>query len=464
MLNASSVTREQFVNWIGNGLRPTPRPIDIFDLRALVQRSEMCLIWPGPLKRNVQENFGPTSRPVIVVADQNIREFFAFTNTYIGNYQPFSAFFRVLPLSYAIDILSEKPNRSNFGASKFVGAIIAETRSQLGDPRRELSEITIQSNLATMSFAAVGGIVSGATIKQYSELLSNWTRSRRALADDPLPIPSEKVRIFWEIVKSAVDFQIGGSSYGIHQELVSIASSILGGGGDPDPRSWHSLAEGLPRTRLALEKMKDSREERVRAMDDISNEIASSRIEAQTAEALLGYAASRVAGGSLRYFPILEKLERRFPLAPMWYGLFCSFSPDSDALVAGECLGRRIVRHLEGVSDIFAKPECDLSFEEFSVMLASSKPPRWRTELQNSISIEILPGVSSVFRTNSRSSRKESDNHEPTISVEILQEARYLSQRLAKLMENTDIPVQGRLFETAEKKPRYNRSPKKNDR
>jgi hypothetical protein len=178
---------------------------------------------------------------------------------------------------------------------------------------------------------------------------------------------------------------------------------------------------------------------------------------------LLGYSASRVAGGSLRYFQILEEAEHRFPLAQIWFGLFCSLRDDTDASVIAECLGRRVARHFDDARDLFAPPTADISFDEFVTLMNAAKPSRWRTEYQTSISIEIFPGVVSAFRSNSRPSHRDADVSEPSITIETLQEIRYLASRMLKTLDSIVLPNQGQLFSDNRKSP-LSKRPKRPDR
>jgi hypothetical protein len=459
MLRASSLTREEFLGWVGNSFMPSPKRLDVYALRDLVKPDSICLIW----NNEDLTDFGPNSKPVVGIDDAYARDFFAFTSTYIGSYQPFSAFFRVVKLSILVDLLFDRPKKFPFPAEKFIGAIIAETRSQLGRPRRDLSEITIQSCLATLSFSAATAIAGGVRAEHFSAIFQNWSKTRKILTEEPLAISSSKISGFWDIVKSAVDGAKHFEAPDQLQSLVSFLGGVIKSGDDGYRQAWHSITKGLPRSRLALNKMRDAREERVRAMDEISDEISSAHIDPMIAEAMLGYAACQVADGSLRYFGILDSLEERFPLCVMWFGLFCSLRSDSDALLIGECLGRRVKRHLDEPLNLFSDPTCDLSFEEFSVVTSAAKPPRWRTEFQNLISVEIFPGLSPVFRLGGRPSYREMGRSEPTISIEAIQEMRFLAERLYKVLDAVDVPNQGRLFQD-ERSSRDSKPPRRTGR
>jgi hypothetical protein len=92
--------------------------------------------------------------------------------------------------------------------------------------------------------------------------------------------------------------------------------------------------------------------------------------------------------------------------------------------------------------------------------MSAAKPQRWRTEYQTSISIEIFPGVVSVFRSNPRTHPREGDTSGPSINIETLQEVRLLASRILKTLDSVVLPNQGQLFPES-KKSIFLKRPKK---
>jgi hypothetical protein len=456
MFSASSLTREQFVSWIGGSYKPAQKRVEVPELTNMVRHGDICLIW----KNDGIEYTGDLTHPLIAIPDHQVRDFFSFVSTYIGTYQPFSAFFRVVKISMLLDLLFERPTIPDRLGEKLVGAIIAETRLQLGTPRKDISDISIQACVASLSFAAVAGLRSGAVNGHFESVLENWTKTRVILTDEPLAVPSATITKFWHILQSAID-PSHRNVQGKHEKVVELVSQIFNSSDESEPLVWHHLTDRLPNSRSAFFRLRDSREERIRAMDVISDELSSTRLDTELAEVLLGYAASKVAGGSLRYFAILEAIEQRFPLATMWFGVFCSMRTDSDALVIAECLGRRVLRHFNQSRNLFAPPTADISFDEFANMMAVAKPPRWRTEHSNSISIEIFPNINSVFRFGPRPQHREVSSSEPTVSVEALHQIRSHTLQLLKILDGINLPVQGRLFPENSRRPPLFKKPKR---
>jgi hypothetical protein len=433
MLLFTPLTREQFLGWIGGNYRPSPKPINTRDLRDVVRFGEICLLWD----RSLSDDLGPKSGPVIVIPNQQDRDFFSFVSTYVANYQPFTAFFRVVRAESVVELLQCEP-RPRIG-EMCVGAIIAETRMQLGYPRRELSDVPVQACLASLSFPSVAALSRGLPSSSQKIIIARWAKARLLLTDEHLPVSIERIAQFWTIVGSSFERAAARESSPKIRELIDIIADAINQHCDYDSPGWRAITDDLPKSRASLPRLKGSREERIRAMDEIALEVSNKRLDPEIAEVLLGHAAAMVAGGSLRYFYLLHEVEQRFPLSTMWFGLFCSVQPESDALVIAECLGRRVVKHLYASENLFSRPGSDISLDEFATSFSTTKTPRLRTEFQTSISIELFPTITSAYRLTTRASSKEPPLHEPTVSVDDWKEMRAHAARLLQLLSAVDV-------------------------
>jgi hypothetical protein len=127
-------------------------------------------------------------------------------------------------------------------------------------------------------------------------------------------------------------------------------------------------------------------------------------------------------------------------------GLFASLHPDSDVMIAGDCLGRRVVRHLFSPFYLFDAPHADLSLDELEVLTDDRrKEPKFRTEHQSSVAVEVYPGVSASYRLL-RSGRGDVDRSDRTADGEQLRELRYLLDRANSVIDRMDPPTQKDLF------------------
>jgi hypothetical protein len=204
---------------------------------------------------------------------------------------------------------------------------------------------------------------------------------------------------------------------------------------DADPETWAQLVEDVPGAMEALRRMRESRENRVRAIDQVLPSVAAmEKVDLRIREAVLGYLASRVAGGSMSYLELLDPIEVSMPGALMWFGLFSSIRSDADVMVAGECLGRRVSRDLSRTKSIFSPPSADVSFDELQNILPDSKSElKLRTEHQSAVSVELFPTVTSVFRLPRET---QQDPRDMAVPPEGVRELRYLLDRATRVIDD----------------------------
>jgi hypothetical protein len=446
----STLTREQFVAWIGGKAPLAPGVGDITDRRNL-KAGEVVLVWKQPPS---VDDYVETTRPIIGVRPNDLKEFMAFTTTFFANYHPFSAFFRVVPLDFLYNHLDEQAHPlDRLPPHHLVGAVIAEARSQIGDRVRSPSDLSIQSCLATCSYPALALLSAGFESEYLIPMFNTWMSTRERLNDERLRLSLEHISEFWEIIsgvygRNTVRSRLpSGAALTISRFITEVTHTSE----DFELETWDTLTTGLPNTRRALSSMREAREDRVRALDDLIPEVLSTdRIDRRIREVAAGYLASRIAGGSLRYLSLLRPLETALPLAPMWFGLFASLRKDTDALTVGDCLGRRIVRQLESTSDIFALPDADISAEELEALSPEPRSDlKFRTEHQGSISVEVFPTITATFRLP-KDVRREADTPPlPSTSPlppKPLQEIQYLLERLTRRINDLQRPAQQNLF------------------
>ena len=365
------------MSWFAGNFEPAVRKVALDQLRDL-DRTDLLLLWDA----KPQQVSPDIARPLIAIPAESMRDFFAFASTFFANYQPFSAFFRVIPVERARDLLDGALNPvARVMPNRFIGAIIAEARAQIGGRIRSPSDVSIQACLATISSAAVTALSAGLQRDQLSSVIDGWIRSRRRLSEEPLRLPPERIRDFWTLVSVVYEdlpLQKMPGGDDAARRIVQFLADVMASPDEGDPETWGLLTQGLPVAQLALRTMHELREDRVRAFDEVAHEIVGTdHIDQRIREVVGGYVATRVAGGSLRYLQLLETVEGALPLASMWFGLFASLRDDSDVMTLGECLGRHVDRHLKVRLDLFSPPDADIAAAELEVLL-----PEPRTDLK----------------------------------------------------------------------------------
>ncbi|MEZ5830360.1 MAG: hypothetical protein R3D05_04210 [Dongiaceae bacterium] len=443
MMFATSLSREEFLGWIGGKLEA--KPVRLANVRSSLSRGgDILLVW----REKPDTGLVGLPGPLICMPQRDIKEFFAFTATYISTYQPFSAFFRVVSLDLFDSLVEPQSHGSRLRPNQLMGAVIAEASVQAGIRGRALSELAIQACLATFSYAAMLGLSLGLERRQFDILADGWIRTRTQLTDEALKLPPAGVREFWSLVLAAQreDLGLGYSPEPALRRILRFLMVALSANGHRLLDEWGQLTDGLPSAQAAILQMIESREDRVRALDGVLAEILTTdKVDKKVREVVAGYLCSQVAGGSIRFLELLQPITELLPMSAMWFGLFTSIHPDTDVLTSGDCLGRRIVRHAGNIGSVFDMPRGDLSADELLVLMPERRLDiRVRTEHSNAVSVEVFPTIYGTFRIP-REIKKEPELKD-VASPAAIREVRYHLQRLSRAIEALSEGEQKTLF------------------
>ena len=421
MTYAAVLTREEFINWLGRKLEPSPRKFDGRHLTGPVEKGRVVLIWEELPKSPALK--GPP--PLVAVPAREMREFFAFVGTYVSTYQPFSAFFRVISQEEAPELLDVNPPSPEL-RNMLVGTLIAEAWLQAGNRLQRPADLSVQGCLATMSSAAVSGLTAGFGPDRLNLALARWFRTRGRFSEEQLQVEPDRIRDFWELVAEAYTQapRSEEATDNSSRRILQFVSELIRSEEDEiDPKSWAGLVEGLPSARSALVHMRESREDRVRAIDAVMADILGvEQVDSRIREVALGYLASRVAGGSMSYLSLLDPVVGKLPSAFLWFGFFVSLRSDTDVMNVGDCLGRRLARHLTQTSGVFEQPDADVSFEELEAMAPDGHSEiKFRTDHPGIITVEILAPITAIYRY--RREMRQSGVRESSIPRRSIQES-----------------------------------------
>jgi hypothetical protein len=453
MLYAATLSREQFLDWLGANNLPEARKIPgLSSLEESVRGDRIALLWDEKPTKQVG------GQPIVVTRSKEIREFLAFTSTYVSSYLPFSAFFRVATL----EALGKSAlNRGNEQTSKrlpdaVVGVAMAEAHAQMKGRAQSLSDISVQACLATLSSSAIAGLKLGYGPDEILSIGQSWTRARKLVSDEPLGLRSEDVQTFWYQVGCALRAnEVPSAVYGCAPLICDAIRDVLVGGAIAES-TWNELTSNLPDLRQAPHQMKGPREDRIRLFDQYVRVLnASEHADKNVRELVAGQVASLVADGSFDYIGLTGAFDRSLPAAPLWFGFFSSLRSPDDALAAGGCLGRRLARDLPRELNLFAPPTDDIALDELEVISGGPAPElRFRTEHRSALSVEIYPGVSARFRM-SRASEPNDPNR--AFTTEQTQELQFLLSRASRIVDRLLGPSQGSLFSDRPQRQRGSR-------
>lgn len=433
------LSRADFLDWLG---RNAQAQVSHAPARDLSGRGEISIVWL---------NGDEADEPIIAVPAADLRDFLAFVSTYVGSHVPFTAFFRVLAKEI-VDVLPRAGASSGHDVfAALLGATIADAASQLGSAASRGSDISIQACLATSSATIVTATKLGYDNDVALVALDRWHSARQELGAGPPRIPAARMHAFWSAALAVLNPAGGLPSRDVSAEQTQFLEGVrYDQSGAPEnalDRSslWVADARGLGMM------LRGSREDRVRGLDALRNTLAHGTAPLEMREMLLGYAAAQVAEGSLSYLQLASRYADEFPLSLLWFGVFSGLHRNNDILTAGDCLGRRIARHLRHPVGRLPSVSADIGFEEFRLFNAEGRLSKLRTDQQSVIEVELLPGVPGRFRFGRNVRRddevRRDDDSRPTVA---LAEAKRLVAQLSTLLKDAEAPstaAPGPLFE-----------------
>ena len=146
----------------------------------------------------------------------------------------------------------------------------------------------------------------------------------------------------------------------------------------------------------------------------------------------IGYFANRIQPGSFAHAKALAKLVEFFPVALVWYGMFCGLSEEFQRSEFGFGVVAKLARDAIEPFSFERRPTCDVSLEELDILVRL--PPRYdivKPTYQKAAVIGLLPGVN----VTSRYSREEEQQAEKERERDI-NEVAEIGDRVTMLLED----------------------------
>lgn len=397
MLTYAALDRREFLDWLGDEAVPEGRKTSApGDLIKASRAGQLTLVWPGP-------STGPStlSNPVILVRDQEYRDFLAWAVTYVKSFVPFTAFFRVLRLSTVHQFELFGPRQIYFEKEilePLAAVVIAEAATQIGSASA-LSQISLQACQATFSFAALKCLSAGMHPAHLTDIGDAWSQARSVATESSPRLNAQTASSFWLLCGSALldDFLVSSNSdEGWAHALMDLIRTSRRGDDLESSLGWSYLSKEIPQLGQFSRVSQLPRESQIISLDETARYVKQAHLPPFVADAAVGFQAARLSNGSFDYIGILNDHREALPTALLWFALFSIWRPGFDGLIAGQCLGRRVAKHAITEVDVFDAPDADISLGEFEILL-EAKQGRFRTDLASSIDIEIAPLVTAKF-------------------------------------------------------------------
>lgn len=436
----SALTRDEFVDWLGGLSSPKPEILQL-GRKLEVAKGKILLVWPDP-------NTNSQKPSIIAIAEEEIRDFFAFVSTYVATFKPFSAFFNVVALEDLDLVLGETLDSASQN-SKFpglIGVALAEAYAQSRSKTQSLNDLTVQGVRATLSATLLSAVFQGFRSEGLEKIALRWVDARGLTSDGSLTIGFSDTLEVWKLIGSALDE--GPRSKSKHSKNL-IEEALRTGfkiGSNFDDWFLPFVASAMG-TDKHVRMLKGAREERIRSIPLILEGIFNLKVEPEVREFLAGGLLSMVGNGSLAHLQLTDRLVGELPGAVLWFGALSALQSQSDCLTASDCLGRRVVRDLMVKHDRFGSPNFDVSLDELKVLGDRAvSGVGMRSMHSNLIEIGLLGSVHAPFRRPSPRQDEERLNTEKVLA-ERLEELRFLLDRASRVAADLHRPRQRELFE-----------------
>ncbi len=444
MFQATKLTREQFVSWLGRKFDPVPKPFGPASRVPNLLKDEIFVLW------HKSENDDPLS-VTIAVEERTIENFLAFTSTYISTHAPFTAFYQVISIGFLSKIIEavNEPKPASW-PTELVGIAIAEAAVQMGERGQSIESVSVLACRATLSNAVITALSVGYGDDTVPLVTKNWRRVRDVVGYDSLRLNAELIEEFWMIVSAAL--RRGRKSTRRTKRTLPIVKFVENYLRDRslNEGAWKLLTRDIRDVQTANEALAGTRESQVRSFDKFASIlVAADHVDLQIRASIAGFLISILAQGSFRYLKMAQALEDELPTTSLWFALFASLNKRGDVLSFGGSLGRHLVRQFQTPYLPLSTPNADIAVDEFEVLARDSHShTSFRTEFTNSISVELIPGVSGRFRAP-RTARVDAEKTTAVASTNFqeLKQSLYRANRAIERIEVEQTLAQRDLFQ-----------------
>jgi len=392
-----------------------------------INQDDLIFVW---FKRPTIGSFLPD---LIVVSENKIRDFLAWSSTYIPSLTPFTSFCRVLtPPLTKMFLSSKKHYPLNRLEGACIGLILGETLTHFYNNNiKNINPLAIKSSL---SFILIKSSIIG--INEYSDFIVNrWLKACRLTKTDERVLSSERILEAWKILMSLDDAvyskEIKLTDY---QTIINKACNDILKNGSISNNLWLNLTNGIDELKNANEKMKESIENRVNNFEDVSNLLLNQTINNKVTEFLCGYLASQIEPGSMNHLDMIHSYIATFPSVILWYSICEGLYQNTKIHNYKNSLGWRVTRDLYLWLPDVGKPKSDISLDELEVIVDVDNPNlNFLVENPAAIFVEIVPSIYSVFIWRDQFKNKKTDQAKERVEQNPIAELGELLEKANKL-------------------------------
>jgi hypothetical protein len=370
-----------------------------------IYEENLYLIWDSNLNE-------PKGLPVIIiVADGKLRDFLAWALTYLSDYRPFTAYFRVLEVKvpknfkFKIDV----PSLNSLETAS-IGIILGETLTFSPELAKSSSFSPIACS-STISYPLSRGIAIGATEAEIDIICDNWLLARKLTEQPERNLDITNIKSIWKIIFSLKNNKFINKEKDAVWSLLADACYQLKEEGKIKLNLWSLLTNNIDELMTAPKEMAGPREDRVLYFQKLISINSFQKISDKNIAAFIfGYLGSLIGPGSMSHLDLITPKMTQMNNILMWYGLCAGLHKKSELLSSFNVLGRRLLRELLKPDSLLNRPSADISVCELQVMLeGQNKIMNFRTFSLQNMAVELFPYVSTYLNWPKREPAKQLD-------------------------------------------------------
>jgi len=384
--------------------------IQQFPLIPSLKDEELLLIWKDEPSHN---NYFPI---YICTPTGKEKELIAWTSTYLKTLKPVTAFTRIIDINEFEMLQHTKPMDLPIQIENvLVGSIIGEIFELY-----KYGSIKHQNSMAarsTFSYAIAMAYILNSPYNKM-EIARRYDTVRKLAYLSIRPSYSTYLQGIWQNLLSAIVANLDDNNFFQERLFFYPIKNVL-----------NSIANGLEITRAQIAEILhhpidfpeipstySKIEVRVEQYEKVCEILTSNKqIHPQSASFTIACLANQITPGSFKHQALLEPYFRNYPGVYIWYGICAGLTQNSDIMSYNYGLGWRISRQLLSKSIVFESPTSDISFNEFDLLLKLDNPDTsFNTDYANSLTIELVPGISTLVSWPPKSELRESSYSKQT--------------------------------------------------
>lgn len=456
-MNYLRLDREKLIDWLGGRLQAEVREGELPRHSGRFPSNEVFIVSPPKGER--------LGLPIIAVPQEEMREFFAFVTTYAANLRPLSAFYHVVAIEQLQLVMSleERPPFKNTVIDKLIGVSFAEAFVNASGRLRSLSELSVPGVKATLSASLMSAIISGYQTDILTDIADRWRQARRLTGQTSTAVSTEDVLAVWQSISQALDHSPASYSKKKQNAIVRALRATLREG-IPFEAWFHEAVHETLGADLNISPLKGAREERVRSLPRILEQLSLAKVDADIADFIAGGLLSMIGNGSMGHLGLLELVSKNRPRAALWFGAISAFHSQSDILATANGLGQRVLRDVRETRSVFQAPEGDIQVEELEVLGDKAFGDEGiRTGHSGTVIVGLLGTVNGWFR-NPSGKREDTPQTSAEEQQAILRhernrldELQFLLDRATRIAHEISQPRQRDLFDRSSTESRKKR-------